>query len=647
MKKMQCEVCGSTTIKKTGESTFECQSCGVQYSKEEVQKLLVEVTGTVKIDRSEEVDNTIKRAEQFYEQGDTEKAEEYYNKALDIDPDNLTANAGVKKINDNENVYSYAALKQTISAQDGINKFLNSLKNQTDIVPDIYKEIEIISSHEAYYPISIYNGKYTGQYSGTACYRKEVPYTDYEEKRERLSNGTYVTRQVPVTKYRTEIDRKPVNGFYEADADNCYLMSDYLYEVFEPSKKVEFSINNPNHEYVIKEKYNEGLTSKLEYFCASKLSKLTDNLIDITSNDFKYNDGCAFYNGTKVDFAESVKTKKRTNDLFKKEIESSCENVVDRRIPGDFSESVKFNYNEESLSISNIFLPIQIIEYAYRGEFYMSALVLNEKADAISMTYPLYRSLDVTEKEDEIGKLVSKKTELTPIFAIGVLAGIGTLFFSIFGGFFFNAALCLLIGCVVALIISAVNNSKLNKQINEINEQRNNELANINFKHNKILNETSLAFFKEYNSNQSIESARNSASKSNDYSVDIDEVFIFGSEFSSLKQAKRASKGTAHQNTVQSIPKSDNSLVFTIKSIGPNKIQVLAALREALNLGLAEAKNIAESVPTQIYYKDLATARIGNKKLIDAGCVIDNCTTQSDEAITVNVEMTGVPEKRV
>ena len=71
MRKMQCEVCGSTTIKKTGESTFECQSCGVQYSKEEVQKLLVEVTGTVKIDRSEEVDNTIKRAEQFNQQGDT------------------------------------------------------------------------------------------------------------------------------------------------------------------------------------------------------------------------------------------------------------------------------------------------------------------------------------------------------------------------------------------------------------------------------------------------------------------------------------------------------------------------------------------------------------------------------------------------
>ena len=43
MKKMKCEVCGSTEIKKIDDSIFECQSCGVQYSKEEAVKLLVEL----------------------------------------------------------------------------------------------------------------------------------------------------------------------------------------------------------------------------------------------------------------------------------------------------------------------------------------------------------------------------------------------------------------------------------------------------------------------------------------------------------------------------------------------------------------------------------------------------------------------------
>ena len=53
MKKMQCEVCGSTEIKKVSDGIFECQSCGVQYNTTEVKKLLVEVTGKVKIDHSD------------------------------------------------------------------------------------------------------------------------------------------------------------------------------------------------------------------------------------------------------------------------------------------------------------------------------------------------------------------------------------------------------------------------------------------------------------------------------------------------------------------------------------------------------------------------------------------------------------------
>ena len=58
MKKMQCEVCGSTDIKKIDDTTFECQSCGVQYSKEEVQKLLVEIPDMAGTDVSQELENT-------------------------------------------------------------------------------------------------------------------------------------------------------------------------------------------------------------------------------------------------------------------------------------------------------------------------------------------------------------------------------------------------------------------------------------------------------------------------------------------------------------------------------------------------------------------------------------------------------------
>ena len=58
MKKMQCEVCGSTDIKKIDDTTFECQSCGVQYSNEEVKKLLVEITDCIEKSDSNEAFTT-------------------------------------------------------------------------------------------------------------------------------------------------------------------------------------------------------------------------------------------------------------------------------------------------------------------------------------------------------------------------------------------------------------------------------------------------------------------------------------------------------------------------------------------------------------------------------------------------------------
>ena len=79
MKKIQCEVCGSTDIKRIDDSIFECQSCGVQYSKEEVQKLLVEITGKVKIDHTDEVQNNIKRGNQYEQSGDPAKAKETFS----------------------------------------------------------------------------------------------------------------------------------------------------------------------------------------------------------------------------------------------------------------------------------------------------------------------------------------------------------------------------------------------------------------------------------------------------------------------------------------------------------------------------------------------------------------------------------------
>ena len=65
MKKLTCEMCGSTDLVKQ-DGVFVCQSCGCKYSVEEAKKMMVEgtveVTGTVKVDNSGAISNYLKMA---------------------------------------------------------------------------------------------------------------------------------------------------------------------------------------------------------------------------------------------------------------------------------------------------------------------------------------------------------------------------------------------------------------------------------------------------------------------------------------------------------------------------------------------------------------------------------------------------------
>ena len=94
MKQLTCEMCGSTDLAK--ENGFVvCQSCGMKYSVEEAKKLMiegtVEVQGTVKVDKTSEVETLLKRAFMFLEDKEWEKANEYGEKVLEIAPENAQA----------------------------------------------------------------------------------------------------------------------------------------------------------------------------------------------------------------------------------------------------------------------------------------------------------------------------------------------------------------------------------------------------------------------------------------------------------------------------------------------------------------------------------------------------------------------------
>ena len=96
MKRLVCEICGSSEIRKDN-GVFVCQACGCQYSTEDVRKMLVEVEGTVEVTGTVMVDNTpyvekyLANARRAREKEDWEEVEKYYNMVEQNDPDNIEA----------------------------------------------------------------------------------------------------------------------------------------------------------------------------------------------------------------------------------------------------------------------------------------------------------------------------------------------------------------------------------------------------------------------------------------------------------------------------------------------------------------------------------------------------------------------------
>lgn len=89
MKRLTCEMCGSTDLMKDG-GVFVCQTCGCKYTVEEAKKMMVEGTvqieGTVKIDNSDKVDTYREMAINAYNSGNTSEAYKYFLKVLEIEP---------------------------------------------------------------------------------------------------------------------------------------------------------------------------------------------------------------------------------------------------------------------------------------------------------------------------------------------------------------------------------------------------------------------------------------------------------------------------------------------------------------------------------------------------------------------------------
>ena len=89
MNAIVCELCGSNEITRREDGMYQCDHCGTKYTLEAARQLLN--GDAVKIDRSAEVENLLKRAREFNIDGDYKRAYEYAERVLDIDADNEEA----------------------------------------------------------------------------------------------------------------------------------------------------------------------------------------------------------------------------------------------------------------------------------------------------------------------------------------------------------------------------------------------------------------------------------------------------------------------------------------------------------------------------------------------------------------------------
>ena len=125
MKQLTCEMCGSSDMIKQ-DGVFVCQTCGTKYSVEEAKKMMVEgtveVTGTVKVDNSDAIDNYYRMASSALEAGNNSEAEEYANKIIELAPKH--ADAWI--IKGTAAGWQSTALRPRVS--DAVTAFLNGIK---------------------------------------------------------------------------------------------------------------------------------------------------------------------------------------------------------------------------------------------------------------------------------------------------------------------------------------------------------------------------------------------------------------------------------------------------------------------------------------------------------------------------------------
>jgi len=133
-------MCGGTDLLKD-DGLFVCQSCGTKYSAAEAKKMMiegvVEVSGTVKVDNSPQVENFVKLADSAFSVNNNKEAENYGNRILEINFEHYKAWLIKGKAAGRQSTFENNRFRESIEY------FRKAVENAPETkIEDVKKEVE-------------------------------------------------------------------------------------------------------------------------------------------------------------------------------------------------------------------------------------------------------------------------------------------------------------------------------------------------------------------------------------------------------------------------------------------------------------------------------------------------------------------------
>ena len=377
--------------------------------------------------------------------------------------------------------------------------------------------------------------------------------------------------------------------------------------------------------------FNDVILKKIEKLITGSYNAIKSALTEVRTAEEKTIGEIEIFSGS-----SDANWENRITDLFASEVRSKAGDKVNSIIPGDFNEDVHYRWSEKYSNVQTIYLPIQTIEYAYRGKFYLAAMLL-VKSNSVIHSYPCTTEVKSVESTAEKAITTAKRKPFPPllitlygIFIVGLIAafwlgvvkedGAQAIFWLIFGG------VCGVPAIIWNMIWKARKNAAVKKEVIENTDT----LDKVKTKYSLELANGAQEFFKVYTGLASVENAVAAAKKVSTYRTDISSIkgrTVFAS-VSSGKSVSTNNTGSAGPANIKDTNGQDlvDGCQYTIRMInsGTDKIEVCKIIRETCGIGLAAAKEISDT-SRSVVAQGLSSSATDNfaSKLKVAGAVIE------------------------